>query len=384
MYTRIFEPPRDSFFLFGPRGTGKSTWLRQHFTDPRHPVYDLLDTREALRLSKEPSILYDELAHLEKGRWVIIDEVQKVPALLDEVHRLIESRKLKFALSGSSARKLKRGGSNLLAGRAVLANMFPLVSQEVGYQIDLTRILRFGTLPMSYTGIDPDSYLRTYADVYLAEEIKSEALTRNFGGFSRFLEVAARQNANVTNVSSIARDAQVSRQTVQGYFDILIDTLVGFWLNPWKLKRATKQIAHPKFYFFDPGVVRALSGRLSYPPSPEEIGALFETFLFGEIRAYLAYSRLHYPIYFWSSHDGVEVDFFCETTKGFIAAEFKSSARWDKRFSRGLCRIRDELGASNVRLVGVFTGSREARVDGIQILPVVTFLKKLWAKELIT
>lgn len=382
MYTRCLRPGKDSFFLFGPRGTGKSTWIKQNFAEPHYPTYDLLDTKEALRLSKQPSFLYDELERLGKGTWVVIDEVQKVPQLLDEVHRLIENQKLRFVLSGSSARKLKRGGANLLAGRAVVTHMFPLVSFEVGYQLNLPRVLRFGTLPLSLTGSDPESYLRTYAETYLTEEIRAEALTRNFGGFSRFLEVAARQNGQVTNVSSIARDAQVSRQTVQGYFDILIDTLIGFWLPPWKLKRSTKQIAHPKFYFFDSGVARSLSARLPFPPTPEEMGPLLETFLLNEIRAYLAYSRKNYPIYFWSSPDNVEVDVLCETVKGYVAIEIKSSNRWEKSYSKGLARIKEELGASAVRAIGVYTGNRETRVDEIRVMPVISFLKELWEREL--
>jgi predicted AAA+ superfamily ATPase len=195
--------------------------------------------------------------------------------------------------------------------------------------------------------------------------------------------VAARQNGQVTNASGIARDAQVSRQTVQGYFDILIDTLIGYWLESWKLKRATKQIAHPKFYFFDSGIARALSGRLPYPPTPEELGPLFETFLLGEVRAYLSYSELNYPTFFWSSHDGVEVDLILETKKGYIAVEFKSTPRWDNKFNRGLERISDELQTSQVRCIGVYTGDREAWFNNIQVLPFIQFLKMLWNREII-
>ena len=381
MYTRLLNIPNDSILLFGPRGTGKSTWIKQNF--PGSPLYDLLDTKEALRLSKEPSLLYREIAHLKEGSWVVIDEVQKVPALLDEVHRLIEGHRLRFILSGSSARKLKRGGVNLLAGRAKIAHLFPLVSAEVDFKIEILRTLQFGMLPMAFTSDDPIPYLRTYSEVYLQEEIKGEALTRNLGNFARFLEVAARQNGQVTNVTGIARDAQVSRQTVQGYFDILVDTLIGSWLYPWKLKRATKQIAHPKFFFFDSGVARALSGRLPYPPTNEELGVLLETFALGEINAFLAYSQLNYPIHFWSSHDGVEVDILLETKKGYVAIELKSTQRWDTKFNRGLNRIRQELGVTKVHCIGVYTGEREARFDAIHVIPLLSFLKNLWAGEII-
>lgn len=367
--------------MLGPRGTGKSTWIRQNFKDV--PTYDLLDTREALRLSKEPSLLYRELSNLKRGSWAIIDEVQKVPGLLDEVHRLIEERQIKFLLSGSSARKLKRGNANLLAGRARLTAMFTLVSAEVDFKIEIPRALQYGMLPTAYTSDDPVSYLRTYADVYLQEEIKGEALARDIGHFGRFLEIAARQNGQVTNVSRIARDAMVSRQTVEGYFGILDDTLIGFRLEPWKLKRATKQVAHPKFYFFDPGVARALSGRLPYPPASEELGSLFETFVLNEVRAYLSYSKLNYPVYFWSSHEGVEVDVLCETKDGYVAIELKSGERWELKYNRGLWRIADELGKGRVRLLGVYAGEREAYFDSARVMPLVDFLKALWGGEIV-
>jgi predicted AAA+ superfamily ATPase len=197
-----------------------------------------------------------------------------VPALLDEVHRLIESRRLRFVLSGSSARKRRRGGTNLLAGRAEIRRLYPLVSAEIGPGIDIDRMIEFGSLPLAVTGSDPKAFLRSYALTYLQEEIRAEALTRNLGGFARFLEVAARQNAQLTNAAGIARDVGVSRQSVQNWFEILGDTLLGSWLPAWKLKRATKQVSHPKFYLFDSGVARALSGRLPYPVTTEERGGL--------------------------------------------------------------------------------------------------------------
>lgn len=381
MFTRLLPVPRQSVFLFGPRGTGKSTWICQQFQPA--VLYDLLDTAEALRLSRDPNMLYQEVHTLPPGSWVVVDEVQKVPELLNEVHRLIETKHLRFVLSGSSARKLRRGSTNLLAGRALIENLFPLVSAEIDFNLDIADALVYGTLPMALTGADPRSYLASYAQTYLQEEIKAEALTRNIGNFARFLEVAARQNAQVTNVSAIARDAAVSRQTVQNYFEVLVDTLLGQWLQPWKLKRSTKQIAHPKFYLFDAGVARALSGRLPYPPSPEEQGPLMETFVLNEIRAYLAYTRRRYPLYFWRSYSGVEVDFFCETIAGFTAIEVKAAKRWDNRFFRGMSRLRDELGRDRVSCYGVCLCPREANADGIRVLPVAEFLRGLWNGEII-
>ncbi len=380
MYSRILKKPISSTLLLGPRGTGKSTWIRENF--PEATSYDFLDTNETLRLSKEPNLLYQELQTLSKGDWVVLDEVQKVPALLDEVQRLIEEKGLNFLLCGSSARKLKKSGANLLAGRALLCQFFPFVSHEVNYNFEIAKIIQYGLLPMAFNASDPESYLKTYAQVYLQEEIKNEALTRNIGDFARFLEIAARQNGQVTNISNISREASVGRLTVQSYFDILVDTLIGHWLQPWKLKRSTKQIGHPKFYFFDPGVVRALSGRLPYPPTQEEYGHLLETLIYHELRAYLAYNKLDYPLYFWSSYDKTEVDFLFETPKGFIAIECKGSTKWENKFNRGLKRIQQELSPTNVKCYGIFNGPRPLKIDQIKVFPVIDFLKELWQDKL--
>jgi len=376
MIKRLLRKPEQSILLLGPRGTGKSTWIHHHFKDA--VIYDLLNTSESLRLSREPEALYRELESVPADRWIVIDEVQKVPALLDEVHRLIENKGLRFVLSGSSARKLRRGGTNLLAGRAIVRHMFPFVSAELGSDFSVSEAMVNGTLPMAVLGGDPVSYLTTYAETYLQEEIKAEALTRSIGHFSRFLEVAARQNGQVTNVAGIARDAAVSRQTVQNYFNVLVDTLVGYWIEPWKLKRRTKQVQHPKFYLFDSGVARTLSGRIAYPPTQEESGQLLETLLFNEIRSFLSYSKLHYRIHFWRSYDGVEVDFLCETSTGFVAAEFKASPKWEKRFNRGLHRMKSELGERLTGCYGVYLGDRAAVWDDVHLLPVREFLKRLW------
>ncbi len=376
MIKRLLQKPKQSILLLGPRGTGKTTWIHHHFKNAA--IFDLLNTSESLRFSREPVTLYREVESEPAERWIVIDEVQKVPALLDEVHRLIENKGRRFILSGSSARKLRRGGTNLLAGRAIVTHMFPFVSAELGNDFDVSKAIVNGTLPMTVLGEDPASFLMTYSETYLKEEIQAEALTRNIGHFSRFLEVAARQNGQVTNITGIARDAAVSRQTVQNYFNVLVDTLIGFWIEPWKLKRRTKQVQHPKFYLFDSGVSRALSGRIAYPPTQEESGPLLETLLLNEIRSYLFYSKLHYGIHFWRSYDGVEVDFLCETSKGFVAAEFKASARWVKRFNRGLHRMQSELGERLIESYGVYLGDRAALWDNVHVLPVREFLKRLW------
>ena len=379
MYPRLLKTPRDSVFLFGPRGTGKSTWLRERF--PRAASYDLLDTGEALRLAKEPGTLYRELSALPAGAWAVIDEVQKVPALLDEVHRLIETRRLRFVLSGSSARKLRRGGVNLLAGRAVTVAMAPLVCAELGAAAEPAKRVRHGSLPMAVNAEDPRPYLRSYAETYLAQEVRAEALTRNVGAFARFLEVAARHNAQTTNATAIAKAVGVGRDTVRAHFEILADTLLGYWLPAWRLKSANKQVAHSKFYFFDAGVARALSGRLPYPPTREELGPLTETFLLHELRAYLAYAGLDYRLHFWRTHDGAEVDVICEAANGFVAIEIKSSEHWEKRFNRGLRRLREHLPGATC--YGVYFGGRAARWDDVRVFPALDFLKRLWDGDVI-
>lgn len=382
MFTRLLPKPAASTLLLGPRGTGKSTWIKAHFQGAA--TYDLLDTGEALAFNRDPGRLYREAGALPAGTWVVIDEVQKAPELLDEVQRLMEDRGLKFLLSGSSARKLKRGGANLLAGRAAVKPLFPLVSAEVGFRIGPgEHPVEHGMLPMAFNAADPKDYLRSYAATYLQEEVKAEALTRNIGAFARFLEVAARQNGQATNVAGIARDARAARQTVEGYFQILVDTLLGSWLEAWKLKRATKQVRHPKFYFFDAGVCRALCERLPYPPAQEEAGFLLETFILHELRAYLSYSGLNYPVHYWSSHDGVEVDFLIEDAQGYVALEVKSSSDWRGAFSRGLARIRDELGSDRVRPCGIYAGRRPQVVDGFRVLPWPEFLRTLWDGEIV-
>lgn len=381
MYARLLPTPQRSVFLFGPRGTGKTTWIRDRF--PAATTYDLLDTREALRLSKTPGDLYRELAVLPPDSWAVIDEVQKVPELLDEVHRLIEDRGLRFVLSGSSARKLRRRGVNLLAGRAVTTTMFPLVSAEVAFNFDIDRTLSRGTLPMAVAGDDALDYLRTYAETYLVQEVQAEALTRNLGAFARFLEIAAHQNAQATNFTSIARDAGIDRRTVQSHFAILTDTLIGYWLPAWKLKPATRQVQQSKFYFFDGGVVRALSGRLPYPPTQEERGPLLETLILNELRAFLRYSGRHYRLHYWRSYDGAEVDVLCETPAGFVAIEIKAAARWDRRFQRGLRRVRQHLDPRATTCYGIYLGQRAALWDDVRVLPALDFLRQLWDGEIL-
>ncbi|MCY4157359.1 MAG: AAA family ATPase [Gammaproteobacteria bacterium] len=381
MYERFLATPNSSVFLFGPRGVGKTTLLRQRF--PSAATYDLLDSREAVRLEQAPQQLYDECSALDRGSWVVIDEVQRIPALLNEVHRLIEQRGLRFVLTGSSARKLRRGGVNLLAGRALTKNLFPLVSAELARNFDVSQTLRFGSLPSVIVNHEQVDYLQSYTSTYLLQEIQQEAFTRNLGGFARFLEIAARQNGQRTNMLNISRDAGVKRGTVGNYFEILVDTLIGFWLPAWELKPKTRQVKSSKFYFFDCGVCRALTRRLPFPPSQEELGPLLETFVINELRAYLSYRNLYYPLRYWSSYNGVEADIVLETARGFVVIEIKAANRWEKKFQRGLKIAAERLGERKTRRYGVYLGARTLLLDNVRVYPVRDFLAELWDGDLV-
>jgi predicted AAA+ superfamily ATPase len=380
MFARKLPPPDRSFFLLGARGTGKTTWIQQHFADAAW--YDLLLVAESLRLSREPGVLRAECLALPDGAWVVIDEVQRVPEVLDEVQHLMTKKRQRFVLSGSSARKLKRSGVNMLAGRAEMRHMFPLVSAEAGLDRPLDEILVEGNLPLAVTGSRPAAFLRSYCDVYLREEVQAEALVRQIGPFHRFLEVAARMNGQTVNVAGIARDAGIARQTANDFFQILIDTLLATWLVAWKLKRAVKQVAHPKFYLFDTGVARHLGGTAHLHLHPEERGALLETFLLHELRAYLHYSDLEYPIAYWQPHGGAEVDFVVETRDGLVAIEVKAGNRWDSRFGAGIRSLRERVGKGKVKGVGVYTGPRALVADDVRVLPWKAFLEELWGGKL--
>ena len=381
MIERILDTPKNSVFLFGPRGTGKTTFVRQRLADAA--VYDLLDSHTYVRLQNAPHLLFEECRLLDKGSWVVVDEIQRIPALLNEVHRLIEQQKLKFVLTGSSARKLRRAGVNLLAGRAITKQFFPFVSAELGDDYDVQDALRFGTLPSVLGNQEKVDYLHSYTSTYLQQEIQQEAFTRNLGSFARFLEIAARQNGQRTNMLNVSREASVKHGTVSNYFEILVDTLVGYWLPAWQLKPKTKQYAGSKFYFFDCGVTRVLNQRLVFPPSQEELGPLLETLVINELRAYVSYRSLHYPLRYWASYGGAEVDILLETVKGYVAIEVKASNVWQRRFHRPLKFVADHFGRSSTHCYGVYLGPRALLVDEVRIFPVQEFLKRLWDGELV-
>ncbi|MBN1686243.1 MAG: ATP-binding protein, partial [Spirochaetales bacterium] len=323
MYARILTTPIEigqSFFLFGPRGTGKTTWLHTRFPDS---IYlDLLKSSTYTDLLARPDRL-EEMITPPYDRWIVIDEVQRVPAVLNEVHRLIENRGYKFILTGSSARTLRRGGTNLLAGRALTFHMYPFTAEELGDDFQIDYSLDFGHLPSLYDGAQPTEYLASYVSTYLREEVLQEGLTRSIEAFSRFIETASFSQAAPINYSEIAREAAINRKTIESYFSILADLLLSFSLPVFTKRAKRRLISHNKFYFFDAGVYRAIrpAGPLD---SPQEIGGVaLETLCLQEIRAINEYYRFGYSLYYWRTSTGLEVDFILYGQLGLIAIEVK-------------------------------------------------------------
>lgn len=376
-FSRLLQKPKRSFFLFGPRATGKSTWLKANF--PNHLHFDLLRNDVFFTLSSDPNALRERiLAVNPKQTWIIIDEIQRLPVLLNDVHSLMENERYQFALSGSSARKLKRANANLLAGRALIKHFFPLTFAEYKQTISIDDALHFGTLPNIIN--DPETrieQLEAYVGTYLREEIKEEALTRNVQAFSRFLEIAGLMNGQVTNLANIARDASVPRATVTTYFEILVDTLLGSWLPAWTPRAKVKEVSHPKFYFFDCGVVRAIQKLLRDPMSNEERGFLFETFIINELRAFIDYHSIGGELFYWRTQDGIEVDCLWKRGKNVIAFEIKSTMKWKNEFNQGL----RSLLSSKIpikKCYGIYCGHEILKKEFGLVLPWNIFLKRLY------
>jgi predicted AAA+ superfamily ATPase len=374
-YPRLLVPPKGSFFLFGPRGTGKSTWLRGAF--PRAHRIDLLD--EALYQSYlgDIGLFAGELRALPSGSIVLVDEVQRLPSLLNEVHRHIEDRRLRFALCGSSARKLKTSGTNLLAGRAVRRHLHPFLPEELGQDFDLDQALRYGTLPVVWTAPDRGAALTAYAQLYLKEEIQAEALVRNLPGFARFLPVAALFHGQVINVSGIARDVGAARTTVADYLEILEDTLLAFRLPAFEAKLRVRERRHPKLYWADAGLPRAMKRQLG-PPTAEERRSLFEGWVASVLRAYRDYRGLFEDWGYWASGQGssLEVDFILRRGRDLVALEVRAGQKVFEADLRGLRAMADLRQV--VRRIVVSRGERRQKTaDGIDILPVAAFLAQL-------
>lgn len=363
----IIIPKRQSFFLFGPRQTGKSTFVKG-ILGPNDLYINLLPQRNFLNYSRDPGRLHSEVtAHARsvKGQFrVVIDEVQKAPGLLDDVHDLIETFPIQFILTGSSARKLKRGAANLLAGRAVTRRMFPLTLAEIGDSLDLERALLFGTLPFVWNQgnqtEEVHDLLRTYAETYLREEIQQEALVRNIGAFARFLDIAAASDTQIINYSTIARDCAMSSKTVQEYYNILEETFLAYRVEPWATSARKRLVNHPKFFFFDVGVTNALASTLGEKLSPAIRGQRFESFLLGQILAKLALSQSDIRVYFWRTHTGSEVDFILmRQDKPVAALEVKAREHLHPADTAGLRSFLSDYPKVTCFVIGTGGNSRE-------------------------
>ena len=381
--TRVLEvdlPQRQSAFLWGARKTGKSTYLHHRFPDSLS--FDLLDSDLVIDLLRRPALLRERLlaqpGHL-LSKPVIIDEVQKVPELLDEVHWLIENRGLRFILCGSSARKLKRGRANLLGGRAWRYEMFPFVTAELG-SVDLLRALNRGMIPSHYLSDGYRKSLDAYVRDYLSEEVFAEGLTRNVAAFARFFEAVGYSHGQLTNYTNIARDCGVDAKTVREYYQILSDTLLGRMVPPYRKRQDRRVLSRtPKFYLFDVGVAGALVKRRIVEPRGEQFGHALEHFILMELAAHASYSELQYDIHFWRTRSGLEVDFILGA--GEVAVEVKGSSQVRDRELRPLRAFAQEHRPRATWVVSMEPVERD--VGGIRIVPWESFLSRLWAGEII-
>lgn len=378
MFQRLFHLPldgHDSFFIFGPRGTGKTQWLKSHVNKEDMIYLDLLNPLTFRQLKNHPERL-SEIIPPGNKKLIIIDEVQKVPELLDEVHRLIEHANQRFILTGSSARKLRREGVNLLAGRAIHYSMHPLIIQELQSSFQIEHALTLGMLPATYTYSDPAGYLATYVDTYLREEVVYEGLTRNVAAFSRFLEVASFSQGGVINASEIAREVGIDRQVIQNYFRIIKDLLLSHTIPAFTKKAKRRLITTEKFYYFDAGVYQNLRPK-GLLDSPSEIGGLaLETLFLQSMLAVNDYYQLHYQFYYWRTTGGVEVDFIAYGEHALIAFEIKHARNITPKMLGGLKHFREDYPMA--RLYIIYLGKDTMYLaDGIIALPMEEALKTL-------
>jgi len=374
LYERMTALPDRSFFLLGLRGVGKSTWVRSAL--PSAMRFDLLDEALFTDLLADPALFGRMVSSTAAGEWVVVDEVQRLPSLLNEVHRQIADRGVRFALLGSSARKLKSAGTNLLAGRALRKAMHPLTAAELGDDFDLDEALRYGTIPLVWVAPEREEVLASYTQLYLREEIRAEAAVRNLAGFVRFLPVAALMHAQPLNTAAIARETGVARSTVEGYIEILDDTLLATRLGALEAKLRVRERRRPKLYWADPGLVRALKRQFG-PVVPEERGALLEGWVLGELRAHNEHQRLYDDIAYWAATESrIEVDFVLRREHQYAAVEVKSAERYNTSFVKGLRAIADLPGLA--RRIVVYRGRRAFRTsDDIEVWPIDVFCRAL-------
>lgn len=377
MINRIYQLNKeleDSIFLFGARQTGKSTALRQQF--PREIYIDLLNSEVRNRLERRPSLLYEMLKDKAEGTIVIIDEIPEVPTLLNEVHRLISEKNLRFVLCGSSARKLKRKGTNTLGGRAYPVFFHPLVSAELP-DLDIDRAVNYGMIPSHYLAKNPERRLSAYIDVYLKEEIKEESLVRNLLAFQRFLEVAAISNGEILNNRNIAQECGVNASTVSSYFDILEDTLVGYRIPAYTKVVQRRLVQAPRFYFFDVGVANYLMHRSRLVRGTPEYGHAFEHLVIQELIAYMHYTHQDERISYWRTYAGTEVDVIIGDAR--IAIEIKSVEEVLPKHLKGLKSFGEEH--PNCRRIIVSHDIIPRCIGDIECIPVKDFFRRLWDHE---
>lgn len=361
----------DSLFLWGARQTGKSTLLKMQFPDNRY--IDLLKSDEFERYNRRPSLLREELGLLPENELVIIDEIQKIPALLDEVHWLMTNHALRFILSGSSARKLRRSGVNLLGGRALRKHLYPFASAEIP-DFDLIKACNNGMLPRHYLVEDAGKRLNAYVGDYLQQEIKAEALTRNLNTFSRFLEVAAMSNGEIVKYNNIASECGVSAPTVKEYFSILEETLIGYMIPGFTRNTKRRVIQSPKFFYFDVGIANFLLKRAGLKPGSPEFGHAFEHFIILEIIAYLGYFKPQISLSYWRTTSGYEVDAVIGNAEAAI--EIKSSHEVQSHHTKGLKAFSEEF--PDARLIAVSLDKYPRRMNNVEIYPALQFLSMLW------
>ena len=368
----IDKDMRESVLLLGPRGTGKTYWLKQHF--PAAVYFDLLDSETYTEFLGNPSLLAARIPKGYKG-WVIIDEIQKIPTLLNEVHRLIEHNGYRFVLTGSSARALRRKGVNLLAGRALTYYMHPLTATELDTQFNLDYSLQYGLLPSVYVSDRPEYYLTSYVQTYLKEEVLQEALTRNLALFTKFLVTASFSQGETLNYSEIAREIGSNRQTVANFFDILDDLLIAVRLPVFTRCAKRKMVSQVKFYFFDTGVFRVLRPRGPLDSDEEQAGAALETLFLQHVRALNDYLHLGYTLYYWRTREQQEVDFILYGEEGLHAFEIKRKSKLATKDIKGLKTFQKDYPMATCTLL--YGGTREYLDNNIRIIPFIKGLTQL-------
>lgn len=364
-----------SIFLFGARQTGKSTFLRQRF--PEAPYIDLLDSELRKSYQRRPVLLYEQFSKMPENTLIIIDEIPEVPELLNEVHRLISQRNLRFILCGSSARKLKRKGHNTLGGRALPCYFYPFVSAELP-ELDLDKAVNDGMIPPHYLAKDARRRLSAYIDIYLKEEIKEEALVRNLNGFQRFMEAAALTDGEMVNYTNIASDCDVSAVTVKEYFSILEDTLVGYMIPAYTKTQKRKLVQAPRFYFFDVGIANHLLNRHNLTRGSAEYGHAFEHLVIQELVAYIGYTHNSHKISYWHTYTGLDVDAVIGDAE--LAIEIKSAEEIMPKHLKGLRAFHEEHPDARLMVVSLDRITRDS--DGVEIVYVRDFFAMLWKGEL--